>query len=96
MSGANQPTVSVTGSTEGRPEDSVSQKPSSQGGPHTPNPTVHVPEQSNSQELLATDVLVVDWDGPNDSMRVVARWLNERNIRVLSVKSVKKLEGVLG
>ena len=59
MSGANQLTVSVTDSTEGRPEDSVSQKPSSQDDPHTPNPTIHVPEQSNSQKLLATDVLLL-------------------------------------
>jgi len=32
----------------------------------------------------------------NISMHVVARWLNERNIYILGVKSVKKLEGVLG
>jgi len=68
MSGANQPPVSVTDSTEGRPEDSVSQKPSLQDGPHTQNPNVHVPEQSNSQKLLATDVLIVDWDGPDDPL----------------------------
>ena len=30
------------------------------------------------------------------SMRVVARWLNERNTHVLNVKSVKKWEGALG
>jgi len=38
------------------------------GSPHTPNSNVHVPEQSNHQKLLATDVLVVDWDGPNDPL----------------------------
>jgi len=68
MSGANQSPVSVTDSTEGGQEDSVSQKPSLQDGPHTASPNVHVPEKSNSQKLLATDVLVVDWDGPDDPL----------------------------
>jgi hypothetical protein len=65
MSGTNQSPVFVTDSTESRLlEDSVSKTPSLQG-PREPNP-IHVPEQSNSQKLLPTDVLIVDWDGPDD------------------------------
>ena len=66
MSGANQSLVSVTESTEGRLKDSVSETLSLQG-PHEPNLN-HVLERSSSQKLLATDVLVVDWDGPNDPL----------------------------
>jgi hypothetical protein len=66
MSGANQPPVSVTDSTEGRLKDSVFQKPSLQDL-HEPI-TNHVLERSSSQKLLATDVLVVDWDGPDDPL----------------------------
>ena len=66
MSGANQPPVSVTDSTEGTLKDSESETPSLQGS-HEPIPN-HVLERGSSQKLLATDVLVIDWDGPNDPL----------------------------
>ncbi|OJA17353.1 hypothetical protein AZE42_13196 [Rhizopogon vesiculosus] len=68
MSGTNQPSVFATDSAEGRQEDSVSATPTLQDQARAPHPIHHVPEQSNPQKLLQvdTDVLVVDWDGPDD------------------------------
>ncbi|OAX30876.1 MFS general substrate transporter, partial [Rhizopogon vinicolor AM-OR11-026] len=66
MSGTNQPPVSATDRAEDRQEDSVSATPTLQDQPHAPNPIHYVPEQSNPQKLLDTDILVVDWDGPDD------------------------------
>ena len=66
MSGANQPPVSVTESTEDKLKDSVSATPSLQDL-HESIPN-HVLERSSSQKRLAADVLVIDWDGPDDPL----------------------------
>jgi hypothetical protein len=61
MSGTNQPPAFIADSAEGRLEDSVPATPSSLQDAHIP---------SNSRKLFTTgndaDVLIVDWDGPND------------------------------
>ncbi|OJA21346.1 hypothetical protein AZE42_12762, partial [Rhizopogon vesiculosus] len=61
MSGIN---AFVTVNAEGR-QDSASST-SIIHVAHAPNP-IHLPDQSNSQTLLdPTDILIIDWDGPND------------------------------
>ena len=46
--------------------------------------------------MSLTELVVPPFSAVYGSMRVVARWLNERNTHVLSVKYVTKLEAVLG
>ncbi|KAJ8585550.1 hypothetical protein M405DRAFT_824757 [Rhizopogon salebrosus TDB-379] len=66
MSGTNQPPAFIADSAEGRLEDSVPATPSSLQDAHVPIASGH----SNSQKLFTTgndaDILIVDWDGPND------------------------------
>jgi len=64
MSGTNEP-VFPTGSIE-KSGDSAGATLSSRDA-HSPNSAHDVPGESiNSEKLLATDVLVVDWDGSDD------------------------------